>query len=67
MKYAKKVKTNKTKTLLSKGELNAANEAFNHATGEVLELNGKRKISFSIFVLSFAVMILGVIPWGDFG
>lgn len=67
MKYAKKVKNDKSKTILSKGELNAANEAFNHATGEVLELNGKRKLVLGLFVLSFAVMILGVIPWGDFG
>ena len=62
MKYAKKVKNDKSKTILSKGELNAANEAFNHATGEVLELNGKRKLVLGLFVLSFAVMILGVIP-----
>lgn len=67
MKYAKKVRANKSNTILSKDELKAAHDAFNQGSGDVLELNGKRKIVLGLFVFSFVVMILGVIPWGDFG
>ncbi|MEG2246208.1 MAG: YfcC family protein [Romboutsia sp.] len=67
MNYAKRVKANKSATLLSKHELDAANEAFAKDNEEILELNGKRKIVLGLFALSFIVMIAGVIPWNDFG
>lgn len=67
LNYAKKVKANKNATILSKHELDLANEAFAQDTEEVLELNGKRKIVLGLFVFSFAVMIAGVIPWNNFG
>lgn len=67
LNYAKKVKANKEATLLSKHELDLANEAFAKDTEEVLELNGKRKVVLVLFALSFVVMIAGVIPWNNFG
>lgn len=67
MNYAKKVYYNKNSTILSKHELDVANEAFNKEQGEILELTGKRKIVLALFVLSFLVMILGVVPWNNFG
>ncbi|MGL6106334.1 YfcC family protein [Romboutsia sp.] len=67
MKYAKKVKADKSKSILSKHELDAAYEAFSQNSEEILELDGKRKGVLVLFVLSFVVMILGVIPWNDFG
>ncbi len=67
MRYAKKVYADKNATLLSKHELETANEAFSQNSEEILELNGKRKIVLVLFGLSFIVMILGVIPWNDFG
>lgn len=67
MKYAKKVRADKSKTILSNEELKSAKDAFSQETGEILELNGKRKLVLGLFVMSFVVMILGVIPWNDFG
>jgi uncharacterized ion transporter superfamily protein YfcC len=67
MRYAKKVYADKNATILSKHELDAANEAFSQNSEEILELNGKRKIVLVLFGLSFAVMIASVIPWNDFG
>jgi uncharacterized ion transporter superfamily protein YfcC len=67
MRYAKKVYASKNASILSKHELDAANEAFSKNQEEILELNGKRKVVLGLFILSFIVMILGVIPWSEFG
>lgn len=67
MKYAKKVQADKNKTILSKAEVAAANEAFSKNNEKIIELDGRRKITLVLFGLSFVVMILGVIPWTDFG
>ncbi|WP_243445001.1 YfcC family protein [Romboutsia maritimum] len=67
LRYAKKVQANKAATLLSKHELDAANEAFGKNNEEVIELDGKRKLVLGLFAISFIVMILGVIPWTNFG
>lgn len=67
MRYAKRVYAHKKATILSKHELDAAKEAFSNDSGEILELNRKRKLVLVLFVLSFAVLIASVIPWSDFG
>ncbi|WP_455539036.1 YfcC family protein [Terrisporobacter sp.] len=67
MKYAKKVYADKNATMLSQSEIEAANETFGKNNEEVLELTGKRKLVLVLFAFSFVVMILGVIPWTDFG
>ncbi|RDY22440.1 YfcC family protein [Romboutsia maritimum] len=67
MKYAKKVKADKNSSLLSKHELEAANEAFGKNSEEVIELTGKRKLVLGLFLFSFVIMIVGVVPWTNFG
>ena len=67
MKYAKKVKANKENTLLSNKEFDAAKEAFLGNKEEVVEFTTKRKVVLSLFAATFVVMVLAVIPWGDFG
>lgn len=67
MRYAKKVKNDRNATLMTDIELKEANQAYSHNSSETLELTGKRKVALWLFVLSFVVMILGVIPWEDFG
>lgn len=67
MRYAKKVKNNPQDTLLSEAELNNAKEAFLHNSEEVIEFTTKRKIALSLFVFTFIVMVLGIIPWETFG
>ncbi len=67
LKYAKNVRNNTGASILSKAELNAATEVFSNNNEEILELTGKRKLVLLLFVFSFVVMILGVIPWNDFG
>lgn len=67
MRYAKKVHLDKSNTILSKKEIMDANESFSKNKEEILELTGKRKSVLVLFVLSFVVMILGVVPWSDFG
>ncbi|QJA08423.1 YfcC family protein [Romboutsia sp. CE17] len=67
MSYAKKVKADKANSLLSDKEFNEAKEAFLGNKEEVIEFTGKRKIVLSLFALTFIVMVLGIIPWEEFG
>lgn len=68
MKYAKKVKNNKDKTLLSQKEVQNSEKLFLHKNGEVTPtLTTKRKVILLIFALCFVVMITSLIPWNDFG
>ena len=67
MKYAKKVKANKSESLLSKEEQKNAQEQFSDNNEETLEFNPRRKIVLWLFGLSFVVMICSVIPWEKFG
>ena len=70
MNYAKKVHADKSKTLLSDSEIRQANEAFiGNKSGEeeVIEFTGKRKVVLSLFAFTFIVMVLGIIPWEQFG
>ncbi|WP_392486291.1 YfcC family protein [Haloimpatiens sp. FM7315] len=66
MHYAKKVKKDKTKSILSKAEIDAANDTFKDNNADVIEFTTRRKVALTIFALSFVVMILGVIPWENF-
>lgn len=70
MNYAKKVHADKSQTLLSDSEIRQANEAFiGNKSGEeeVIEFTGKRKVVLSLFAFTFVVMVLGIIPWEEFG
>ena len=67
MSYAKKVKANKANSLLSDKEFNDAKEAFLGNKEEVVEFTKKRRIVLTLFAITFLIMVLAVIPWGDFG
>lgn len=68
MKYAKKVKKDKGSTFLSLREQKAAEKKFGHYTSkdEKIELSGKQKVTLVMFALTFVIMIIGFIPWGEF-
>ena len=68
MRYAKKVKKNKGSTFLSLQEQKAMENKYGEEEIEDnVKLSGKQKVTLWIFGLSFLIMILGFIPWGDFG
>lgn len=66
MSYAKKVKADPTKSLLSQAELDNARNTYANNSEGTIELTFKRKLVLGLFLTSFVVMILGVIPWEDF-
>ena len=69
MKYAKKVKKDKGSTFLSLREQKAAERKFG-AYAEKMEksakLTNKQSVTLVLFLLTFIVMIVGFIPWGEF-
>lgn len=76
MRYAKKVKANKGSTILSLQEQETMKAEFGEAQQEAdsAEANqnaklmtGRQKASLIVFALTFVIMIIGFIPWGDFG
>ena len=68
LKYARKVKKDKGSTFLSLQEQKEMEKHFGkEEIKEEVKLSGKQKVTLWIFGLSFVVMILGFIPWGDFG
>lgn len=68
LKYAKKVKEDKGSTFLSLQEQKKMEkfEKGNEKTDKSV-LTGKQKITLWLFGLSFLVMVIGFIPWGEFG
>lgn len=68
MSYAKKVKANKGSTILSLQEMEDAKAAYgNKEIAPDAKLTGTQKACLIIFAIAFAVMVIGFIPWGDFG
>lgn len=67
MSYAKKVKADKGSTFLSLQEQAAMEKKYGKATIEDVKLTTKQSVTLWIFGLSFLVMIIGFIPWGEFG
>lgn len=68
MRYAIKVRNDKSKSLLSEEEYSASKKAFSKEIDtENVEFTGRQKISLALFGLTFLVMVMGVIPWEDFG
>lgn len=68
--YARKVQKDKGSTFLSLREQKAAEKKFGGYAkdGEkVATLTGKQKATLILFGLTFVVMIVGFIPWGEFG
>jgi len=70
MSYAKKVKADKGSTFLSLREQKAAEKKFGAYAEKMekpAELTNKQSITLVLFLLTFLVMIVGFIPWGEFG
>ncbi|MBR2841470.1 YfcC family protein [Candidatus Saccharibacteria bacterium] len=70
IRYAKKVQRDKGSTFLSLREQAAAEKRYSkylRAEADVLKLTGRQIASLIVFGLTFVVMIIGFIPWGDFG
>ena len=70
MNYAKKVYADKSQSILTKSEIQQANEAFignKDGEEEIIEFTGKRKIVLYLFAFTFIVMVIGIIPWEEFG
>ena len=68
--YAKKVQKDKGSTFLSLREQKNAEKKFgNYATKNEgkAKLSSKQKITLILFALTFVIMIIGFIPWGEFG
>lgn len=70
VKYAKKVQRDKGSTFLSLREQAVAEKKYSKflkSEDDSLHLSGTQIASLIIFGLTFLVMIIGFIPWGDFG
>ncbi len=70
IKYAKKVQKDKGSTFLSLREQAAAEKVYGKflkAHGDEAKLSGKQIATLIIFGITFLVMIVGFIPWGEFG
>ena len=70
VKYAKKVQRDKGSTFLSLREQAAAEKAYGKflkAQDESDKLSGRQIATLIIFGITFLVMIVGFIPWGEFG
>ena len=70
VKYAKKVQRDKGSTFLSLREQAAAEKAYGKylkSQDESDKLSGKQIATLIIFGITFLVMIVGFIPWGEFG
>ena len=68
MRYAAKVKQDPSKSLVA--EMKQANEERFLRGGsqtEAPEFTTQRKVILGLFILTFIIMIIGVIPWGDLG
>ena len=70
LNYAKKVKRDKGSTFLSLREQKAAEKRFGRYIKneeKEVKLTGNQKITLILFGLTFVIMIIGFIPWGEFG
>jgi len=68
MRYAAKVQSDPAASHVA--DMREANEEHFLRSGEQTEtpeFTTKRKIILTLFILSFVVMVVGVIPWGDLG
>ena len=69
MRYAAKVKRDKGSTIMSLREQQNAEKKFGKYESKSLEkitLTGKQKVTLILFALTFVIMIIGFIPWGEF-
>ena len=68
MKYARKVKKDKGSTILSLREQQKMEKKYGKTEiADDVKLTGKQKVTLILFALTFLIMIIGFIPWGEFG
>ena len=70
MLYAKKVIAKKGSTFLSLQEKKDMEEFYapkEDQKNKKVALSGKQKVTLLLFAFTFVVMIIGFIPWGEFG
>lgn len=70
VKYAKKVQRDKGSTFLSLREQAAAEKrygSFLKSHDDEAKMSGKQIATLIVFAITFLVMIVGFIPWGEFG
>lgn len=67
MRYAKKVKADKGSTFLSLQEQKKMEKFKEKDESKEVTLTGRQKATLWIFGITFIVMIIGFIPWGEFG
>ena len=70
VRYAKKVQKDKGSTFLSLREQAAAAKKYNgflESKDEHDKLSGRQIATLILFAITFLVMIVGFIPWGEFG
>ncbi len=70
IRYAKKVQRDKGSTFLSLREQSAAEKRYSkylEAKDDAVKLTGKQIATLIVFAITFVVMIVGFIPWNDFG
>jgi len=70
MSYAKKVQKDKGSTFLSLREQKQAEKRFGQFEDKDkkdVKLSTKQKVTLILFGLTFLVMIIGFVPWGEFG
>ncbi|MCI6265778.1 MAG: YfcC family protein [Erysipelotrichaceae bacterium] len=69
MRYAKKVQKDKGSTFLSLREQKAAEKKFGGYASKAekeVKLTTSQKITLILFALTFIIMVIGFIPWGEF-
>ena len=70
VRYAKKVQRDKGSTFLSLREQAMAEKKYGkylEAKDEQVKLSGKQIATLILFAITFLVMIVGFVPWGEFG
>lgn len=69
MQYAKSVKADPSRTLMTSAEIEAAEETYKNddLTEKEVRLTGKQRCVLWVFAITFAVMIISFIPWTKLG
>ena len=68
--YAKKVKADTGRSILTGHEIEAAEKEYGSAAKAVADakdITGRQKAVLALFAVTFVVMIIGFIPWEDLG
>ncbi len=65
--YARKVIKKKGSTILSLQEQKYMKETYATKEVEDAKLTGAQKVTLWLFLITFVIMIVGFIPWGEFG